>query len=431
MLGNKLIKLYFSLIIVFSFIFQADAQPGISSPYSAAGVGYLSYVNNLQNRSMGGIGIGTRISSTINLLNPASLTAIDTLSFIFEGGVIGHYTTLRTETFSEPVSSASLDHLLFGFPVAKWWKSSIGLLPFSTVGYNVLDLSYKEDIGNVLYEFEGSGGLSEFYLANAFEIFKSISIGVNTSYIFGTIDKSQSVSFPDTAYRLNTKVENSISVGDLYIDFGVQYYKKFKNNLHLVVGGTYSPKINLNADGKYLARTYVGEVGNIEYYRDTVDYKADKGTVIMPEGYGLGFSLSKRDHWFIGADYKMDKWEEFRNFERSDSLVNSHTFSAGGKYTPNYLSNSYLNRMNYRIGARFSQTYLNLRDTQINSFGITFGVGLPLRALAIRGSKSKINLGFEVGRRGTTEKGLIQEDYFNFFLGVTVNELWFFKRRYE
>jgi len=83
------------------------------------------------------------------------------------------------------------------------------------------------------------------------------------------------------------------------------------------------------------------------------------------------------------------------------------------------------------MGARYSQTYLNLRDTQINSYGITFGVGLPLRALAIRGSKSKINIGFEIGRRGTTEKGLIQEDYINFYLGVTVNELWFFKRRYE
>jgi len=104
------------------------------------------------------------------------LTAIDTTSFVFEGGLVGHYTTMKTSYTSEPASSAALDHLLFGFPVAKWWKSSIGLLPFSTVGYNVLDLSYKEDIGNVLYEFEGSGGLSEFYLANAFEIFKSISI---------------------------------------------------------------------------------------------------------------------------------------------------------------------------------------------------------------------------------------------------------------
>lgn len=173
MWGNKLVKSYFSLLIVSSFVFQAAAQTGISSPYSSKGFGYLSNVNNLQNKSMGGIGIGTRKHYTINLINPASLTAIDTTSFVFEGGVVGHYTTLKTEYTNEAVSSASLDHLLFGFPITKWWKSSLGLLPYSTVGYNVVDIDYSEDIGNILYEFEGSGGLSKFYWSNAFQPVKT------------------------------------------------------------------------------------------------------------------------------------------------------------------------------------------------------------------------------------------------------------------
>ena len=431
MWGNNLIKLYFSLIIVFSFIFQADAQTGISSPYSSKGLGYLSNVNNLQNKSMGGIGIGSRIPSTINLMNPASLTAIDTTSFVFEGGVVGHYTTLITENTKEPVSSASLDHLLFGFPITKWWKSSIGLLPYSTVGYNVNDLSNDENIGNILHEFKGSGGLNKFYWANAFQLIKSISVGINTSYVFGSIEKSQSVSFPDTTYRLSTKVENDIFVSDLYVELGIQYYKEIKNNLLLVIGGTYNPKVNLNAKSNYLARTFVGEVDNVEIFRDTVDYSEDNGSVIMPEGYGVGFSLTKRDHWFFGADYKYDKWEDFRSFERNDSLVNSHTFAAGGQYTPDYSSTSFINRIDYRLGVRSSQSYIKLRDTRINGFGITFGVGLPLRSVAIRGSRSKINIGVEIGRRGTVEKGLVQEDYIHVYFGVSINEFWFFKRRYQ
>ncbi len=224
--------------------------------------------------------------------------------------------------------------MLFGFPVTKWWKSSIGLLPFSTVGYNVDDLSENEDIGQILHKFEGSGGLSKFYWANAFQPIKSISIGVNTSYIFGTTDRVQRVTFPDTSFRLSTKVENSISVGNLYVELGIQYYKELKNDLLIVVGGIYNPKINLSATGKYLARTYVGEVNDVEIYRDTIDFIDKEGTVVMPAGYGIGFSLSKRDHWFVGADYKFDKWEDFRSFERNDSLVNSHTFAAGGQYTP-------------------------------------------------------------------------------------------------
>jgi len=431
MWGNKLVKIYFSLIILFSFIFQAAAQPGISSPYSAKGLGYLSNVNNLQSRSMGGIGIGTRKHYAINLLNPASLTAIDTTSFIFEGALVGHFTSLKTDNTNEQASSASLDHLLFGFPVTKWWKSSIGLLPYSTVGYNVDDMSNKENIGNIVHGFEGSGGLSKFYWANAFQPVKSISLGINTSYIFGTIEKSQSVSFPDTAFRLSTKVEHDIYISNLYVELGIQYYKDLKNNLLMVIGGTYNPKINLNAKSHYLAKTFVGEVNNVEIFRDTIDYSDDKGSVIMPEGYGIGFSLSKRNHWFFGADYKFDKWKDFRSLGRSDSLVNSHTFAAGGQYTPNYASKSYVNRINYRLGARFHKSYLKLRDTQINWFGITFGVGLPLRRLAVRGSRSKINLGIEAGRRGTLENGLIQENYINFYFGVSISELWFLKRRYN
>ena len=431
MLGNKLFKFYFLLIFISAFTLQAAAQTGISSPYSSLGLGYLSHVNNLQSRSMGGIGIGTRISSTINLYNPASLTAIDTTSFVFEGGLVGHYTTMKTTYTSEPASSAALDHLLFGFPVTRWWKSSIGLLPYSTVGYNVNDYSEHDDIGTVLNEFEGDGGLSKFYWANAFQPIKSISIGVNTSYIFGSTDRSQIVTFPDTTYFLSTKAESRVSVGNLYVELGIQYFKEIKPDLLLVVGGVYSPQINLNATGQYLARTYLGEVNDVEIFRDTVDFVESEGKVVVPAGYGLGFSFTKRDHWLFGVDYKFDRWEDYRSFNRNDSLVNSHSIAAGGQYTPNYASTSFGKRIDFRLGVKYTQSYINTRNTQINNYGMTFGVGLPLRSNAIRGSKSKINIGVEAGRRGTTANGLIQEDYINVFLGVTINEFWFFKRRYE
>lgn len=431
MWGNRLLKFYFLSVLVSAFTLQANAQTGLSSPYSAKGLGYLNYVNNIQNTSMGGIGIGTRVPSTINLFNPASLTSIDTTSFVFDGAVFGQYTILKTSYTTEPVSSAGLDHLLFGFPITKWWKSSIGLLPFSTVGYNVNDYSEDANIGTVLHQFEGTGGLSQFYWANAFQPIRSVSIGVNTSYVFGTTDRIQNVTFPDTTYFLGTKLENSVSVGDLYVELGIQYYKEIKTDLLLVVGGVFSPKVNLNATSKFVSRTYLGEVSGVEVFRDTIDYNESEGTVVVPAGYGFGFSLNKLDHWLFGVDYKFVKWEDFRNFGRSDSLVNSHTVATGGQYTPDFTSTSFGKRIDYRLGAKFSQSYLNLRNTQISTFGITFGVGLPLRSKSIRGSKSKINLGIEAGRRGTIENGLVQENYLNFYLGISLNEFWFFKRRYE
>jgi len=90
-----------------------------------------------------------------------------------------------------------------------------------------------------------------------------------------------------------------------------------------------------------------------------------------------------------------------------------------------------LKRIEYRLGGRYYNSYLELKDNQLSGFGITFGFGLPLRSIALKGSKSMINLGAEIGRRGTIENGLIQESYTNLYLGVSIYEFWFFKRRYK
>ena len=424
--------IYIFIIVLLIIGFEATAQTGISSPYSAFGLGYINEVNNIHNRSMGGIGIGTRDRYTINLRNPASYSAFDSTSFVFEGGMTGHYTGLKTQNVDEEIASASLSQLLFGFPVTKWWRSSFGLVPFSSVGYNVVDFDTKEDIGKIEYSFEGDGGVSRVFWGNAFQPIKSLSIGINASYLFGTIDHTQSVSFPDSLYIINTKESNSVTIGDLHFDLGVQYFTKFKNDLEFVAGATFHPKINLNANRDYIARSYLGVVNGIDIFRDTIAAITDeKGVVTMPMGYGVGFSFAKTDQWLAGFDYKFDRWSEYKSFGVSDSLVNSHSFNIGGLLVPDYSSLSYLKRINYRLGAKYSFSYLKLRGEQINSFGITFGIGLPLRSLAARGSKSMVNLGIEVGRRGTLDKGLIQENYINVYFGISIYEWWFYKRRYQ
>jgi len=224
MLKNKPVRILISIIIIFILIYQANAQTGISSPYSAFGIGYPSNANNVQNITMGGIAIGTRNYFTINMRNPASYTAFDTTSFLFEGAATGYYLGLKTDNYDETATNASLGNLLFGFPVTKLWKSSIGLVPFSIVGYNVNSITNKEYVGNTLYAYVGSGGISQVYWGNAIQPTKNLSLGFNLSYIFGTIDRSQNISFPDSTFRINTKINDMLSVGDLYFDFGIQYF---------------------------------------------------------------------------------------------------------------------------------------------------------------------------------------------------------------
>jgi len=200
----------------------------------------------------------------------------------------------------------------------------------------------------------------------------------------------------------------------------------------LVIGAIYNPKLTIEAKKSYYARSYLGTVSGVEIFRDTIKSIEDEvGSIILPQGLGLGFSLAKTDNWLVGFDYKFDQWKDYKSFNVNDSLVNSHVFAVGGQLVPDYTSTSYLNRIDYRFGAKYFRSYLNLNDEQINGFGITFGVGLPLRSLAIRGSRSKINIGVEIGRRGTLNYGLIQETYVNAYLGISIYERWFLKRRYN
>ncbi len=93
---------------------------------------------------------------------------------------------------------------------------------------------------------------------------------------------------------------------------------------------------------------------------------------------------------------------------------------------------SYWDRVTYRAGIRFEKTGLlvkgsvnNTNFTEVNDFGMSFGLGLPLKRM------SNVNMGFEFGKRGTIENNLIQENYFNFRLSLSLTDLWFVKRKID
>lgn len=432
MLKNK-IRLIVLIFILCQFSFhKVNAQSNISSPYSAFGLGNLSDANSVRNRSMGGLGIGVRDYFTVNIANPASYSAFDSTSFIFEGAVSGHYTILKTNEFSEEIASASLGHLLMGFPIAKWWRSSIGLLPYSEMGFNVNDYKTLENIGNTQYIFEGNGGISRLNWGNAFQPIKNLSVGINASVLFGTVDRVNKVTFPDSIYVISTITNNTLNIQDVDFEFGAQYHAKIKDKYALVLGATYHPETNLKTNQNRMVRTYQGTIGNEPLIIDTVSLISDdNANVVFPQTIGFGFTIANGYKWMVGFDYKFEEWEKFKAYGLYDSLTNRNIFRLGGHLIPNSNSTSYFNRVDYRLGGHYNISYLNFRNEQLNGFGITFGLGLPIRSSTLRGSRSMINIGFEFGRLGTTNKDLIQENYYNVHISVSIFERWFIKRRYR
>ena len=426
------IRLLFAVLLFLS-AGKVFSQPGISSPYSSFGVGSLAEINNVRTMSMGGNTIGVRNRSTIDISNAASYSAFDSTAFLFEAGVVGLFVNYKTEKETDQMVTGNVSHILMGFPVTKWWRASLALLPYSSVGYDVSSYNYSVDAGNIKYKYFGSGGFNRFNIGSSFQPLSYLSIGFNASYLWGKLNKSQTISFPDSINLAGTLIDNSIVSGGVVFDFGVQYYTKLKNNLDLVVGATFTPKTSLASEDHYIAMSYAGETHGIYNFKDTIAYiPILKGQVEMPMEFGLGFSFAKSDHWMFGAEYKWANWSEFRKFGQLDSLQNSSTYSAGGEYIRNINSTySYLQTVRIRFGGHFTKSYLKLRGEQLKEFGITFGFGFPLKSSRLRGNESMINIGFDIGTRGTEYKDLIKENYVNVHFSMSIQERWFVKRRYK
>ncbi len=376
-------------------------------------------------------GAATAFSSPyfINPANPASYMAFDTNSFVFDGAFNLRSGTLKTTTESQKTRFGTLSNLYFGFPVTKWWRTSLGIMPFSQVGFEMQNSQFVDDIGNSVFTYSGSGGLNKAYFGNAFSPVKNLSVGVNMSYIFGNIIKQRTVTFPDSGAFANTMIKSTARLNKLNFDAGLIYRKNFKEGKFVQIGLTYNPVQNINGFAEKITYSYSYDYStNIEKIKDTVSYEAgDNGEVILPTAIGGGFMIGSTNRWFATADVNWQKWSEFRYLGNNPKLQNNLRLSLGGQYRPSAVDiGKYYERINYRAGFRFEQSYLEIYDTRLNDFGISFGVGLPMKK-----SRSTVNIAVEVGTQGTTEKGLIKENYVRFTLGTSLQERWFLKRRFN
>ena len=429
--------------LVALFSYNGFSQTSISSPYSRYGIGDLQSNRNVRNISMGGLSYGFRDSSVVNYTNPASYSAFDTLSFVFETGISTKFAQLQSSGMSQVANYTSLADMVFGFRLTRWWGASIGMLPFSSVGYNIADYQTQQNFGEIKYLFQGSGGLNQFYIGNAFKLSKSLSVGFNTSYIFGTMDYTRTVSFPDSITYLAVRLINSTEVHDFMFNYGLQYEKRFRirnnkksisNKFKIGVGLVYSASSPLLAKQDSFAYRFFTTTSGTESIKDTlVNSENTRGKIVLPQSLGVGITLKKEeipgktDSWLIGFDYQTQNWAKFSDFGIKDSLKNSMSASFGMEYTPmSGIMSKYWRRVHYRIGARYDKTYLQLRNTQLPEYAVGFGLGLPLRR-----SKTSINFGFELGQRGTLNNNLVKEDFVQVVFSLSVNEFWFIKHHFE
>jgi hypothetical protein len=424
MISNKH-KSFFILFLIIAASNFSFAQIRISSPYSRYGLGELQTNHSVYSSGMGGISFALRNPSFINVNNPASYAAFDTNSFVLDAAVVSNFTQLKTNILTQGYNNhTSLGHIMFGFPITHWCGVSLGLIPVSKSGYLIKVKDTLENIGNVTERFTGSGGVNQAYFGIAFKPFKNFSFGANIGYLFGTIYKDNAVEFPDDAFSFNVRVKNEVEVGGLFMNYGLQYQIPLKKNYLLTLGTRFNIPMNMNAKRTVLAERYSGTEDDAMSVKDTlINIDAGEGKIYMPLTIGGGFTFEKKNIWLVGADFDWQNWKKFKSFGESDSIGNSFNFSIGGEYTPNYNAlTSYWKRMNYRAGFHYGQSYYEIRDTKINDFSFSIGLGFPIKK-----TRTTINVAMEAGTKGTINNNLLQENYVRLILGISFREFWFFR----
>ncbi|HLN54298.1 MAG TPA: hypothetical protein VK212_11370 [Lentimicrobium sp.] len=418
---------YLTAFVALVLLKTGQAQDRISSPYSRYGLGEILQNTHVNNMAMGGINQGIYNPLFVNPANPASYTAFDSLSFVFDVSLHARFTNLSTTTLSQSANYASVGNLLFGFPVTSWWKASFGLLPYSASGYKMADTRTDTLFTSITNLYEGSGGLNQFYIGSSFDITRNFSVGANFAYLFGTLERSSAVEFPDSLHRLNSKILYTNRIHDFLFNYGVMYHKDTDRGFEYTIGASFTAQTNISNTSDNVTYTY-RTISGIEIPRDTIEIaESVKDEITLPMGMAAGFSFGKINKWLIGSDFSYTQWEKFKFSASPEALKNNMQFSLGGYYNPSKSTVSgYLKRLTYRAGVRYSTGFLELRGQKIDDFGISFGVGLPLPR-----TSSTINLAFEVGSRGTKNENLISENYVKFTLGLSLFERWFIIKKYE
>ena len=427
--SNKLILIALIALLCGS----AFAQANVDSPYSMFGIGQVrSKTMNNRLKGMGGVTNAMYGNSLVNAGNPASYAIIDTLAFIFDAGMYFKTSTFSTSSLSERAGSASFDYVAMGFAFTNWWKMAIGAQPYSNVGYNIVTKFNDPQLGNYSQLFEGDGGLNQVFVGNAFRIGKHFSVGVNANYVFGDSKSTTTLAYPDSAFIICTRRSRDMMVSSFMFDYGLMYHGKVGEGLNLAVGATYNQKINLRGTQSVFIRTIEANddlsQSSIEYLIDTVFYAQDQsGRYTMPHAFGFGVSLQKNNRWTLGADFNWSQWSKFARNGVNEGLRDSWSVAVGGEFIPTSTTLSgYWTKVSYRLGGFYEQTYLNINGQSINKMGATFGMTLPVPR-----TMSKVNVGLEIGKCGTKSANLIQENYVNVTIGVSIFERWFMKRKYQ
>lgn len=406
-----------------------------SSPYTRYGLGRLGNVGNASTRAMGDMGIALRTNEFTNLFNPASLTAIDTLTMLFDTAIEGKFFSQHENGASHSDWDAGFSYLSMHFPLWNHWAGAISYSPYSMVGYE-FGSEGSQSIENELVNSDtlryssanvGSGGLQHFQFSLAWEPIhgkrQRLNLGVNAGFIRGVVQHNGYINV-SSGQAYSTMVNREYSAKGFDLLFGTQYSVRTAANQVLTVGATFAPRTPLHITSEVIKYANT----------DTIGTGSHKFDIAAPMKLGVGVCYDINQKLKIGVDYTFENWKKVAGIDgdlnKTENLYNNiNKFALGLDFQPQEYSNNYLKVCHYRAGLNASSSYVEIYGSQNVEYTATMGIGMPIRSIQSRMVRGMLNMSVAYTHVQPSKSGLLKEDYLNLTLGITFNEVMFFRNK--
>jgi hypothetical protein len=425
----SIFRKYVFVIISLLLAVEASGQAA-RTPFTSFGIGE-PYGNALINhQGMAGVGVSQPQFWFINNQNPA-LLVYNSVNTAFQAGILTERRTISGDTLSETSQGGNMNYLVTAFPIKPGkWTTSVGLMPYTSVNYR---LEYSENIVNSPEEVrvleEGDGGLTQLYWSNGVRLTKDLAIGLKASYIFSSIVNTYKNQLINSAQPVNylAGIEEKAYVRDFMFGTGISFSKDSlfsRQRYRLSFGATYNFATEL--DARKTDRIYrtnnVGDTTDVSVLPSSVN-----GSFSIPSAITVGVSLSRGVRWNIGTEFSYQDWATFKNIRgEHDALQKSWRAAVGAEIIPDpFDTENYLKRMTYRLGVSMEENPFLANGNPVRDLGINFGFTLPA------GRENSVDLAFKYGKRGDKSENILEETYFKIFFGITFNDRWFIKRRFD
>ena len=429
----KLFYILAAIVLLFPLRVSAQSEDALGSFFffSIYGIGDISRGGSAFNNMMGGVGIATRNTRHINFLNPAAISARDTLAFMADFGVQQKNSYFKDGASKTLFNTFNMYDFVLSFPIYRSSAIAVGITPFSDLGYNFSRRETNEDIlatvGDSRYGYYGEGSIYSLFLSGAVTFWDRLSVGAELTYYFGNLERHSTIDYDNSSYR-SWDTGTKHHVYGISGKFGLQYEQGFSDDYSMILGATYRMGTNMNGNRTRFAYATTSSVV------DTVRNDSSKPSFRLADEIGVGVSFRKSDKWTVEFNYTRSDWrntgiDDMTAFNKKDVFRStvSNSFRAGFEFVPNrYDIRYYMKRVSYRGGVYYNQSYYTMNGHNVGEIGITLGFTFPVFRFY-----NGINVGIDFGQRGGFGGVTMRERYFKFVIGFSLHDVWFQRYRYK